>query len=297
MRRRLPPLYSLRAFEAAARHSSFSKASKELNLTAAAIAHQVKKLEMELGVELFLRQPRGVVLNVAGQEYLRVVERLLDDLTRETQLFKAQHRAQPIRIAALHVVSERLVRPLVQSFLSEHPDVRAELIADVIEPEFRSGNLDVIVWHGEAPPPQYPSIRIMSETLTPVCAPQLLDDHPNGLTLESMGGIPALYDLYWEDDWTTWLEAAGGQDLQNSLGFSLYSVMIQTVREGGGIAIGHTGLLEKELTSGQLVKPFDLEIPSRKSYFALTTSEILKKPGVAAFWEWLADAAHARGRK
>ncbi|UWQ93722.1 LysR family transcriptional regulator (plasmid) [Rhodobacteraceae bacterium M382] len=293
MRRRLPPLYSLRAFEAAARHSSFSKASNELNLTAAAIAHQVKKLEMELGVELFQRRPRGVELNEAGKEYLRIVERLLDDLTRETQLFKAQHRAQPIRIAALHVVSERLVRPLVQAFFSDHPDVRAELIADMVEPDFRSGNLDVVVWHGEIPPPQYPSIRIMSETLTPVCAPQLLESFPAGMTMEDVQKIPALYDLYWDDDWTTWLEAAGGRDLQNSLGFSLYSAMIQTVREGGGIAIGHTGLLEKELKSGQLVKPFDLEIPSRKSYFALTTNEILRKPGVAAFWEWLAEATQA----
>lgn len=294
MNRSLPPLYSLRAFEAAARHSSFSKASAELNVTAAAVAHQVKKLELHLGIELFERQARGVRLNDAGRDYLHIAERLLSQLMRETQLFKSQYRTQPIRIGALHVVSERLVRPMVQSFLTEHPDVRAELIADLVEPSFRSGALDVIVWHGVEPPGEYPSVRIMTEHLTPVCSPALIAAYPDGLALADLPDLPTYYDLFWEEDWDIWLRAAGGPELQNSLGFSLYSAMMQAVREGGGIAIGHTGLIQKELSGGELVKPFDLEVPGPNSYFALTTREMLRKPGVETFWSWLSSEVENR---
>jgi len=291
MGRRLPPLNSLRAFEAAARLSSFAEASKELHLTAAAIAHQVKKLEQALGIELFDRGTRGVVLNEAGRAYQRVVERLLDDLARETGVFEAQHLGEPLRIAALHVVCERLVRPMAESFLTRYPAHRAELIADVLEPDFRSGTHDVFVWHGCAPQARFLSRKIMSETLTPVCAPQLLERYPYGMQVSDLAGIPVLYDLYWQDDWNRWLQAAGGPPLHNRMGFSLYSVMIQSVMEGEGIALGHTGLLRRELAAGQLVRPFALSIEDDRAYYALTTADSLRKPAVSAFWHWLEASA------
>ena len=289
MQRRLPPLYSLRAFEAAARLGGFSKASEELNITPAAITHQIKKLEAELGVELFVRHHRGVTLNKAGTAYLNIVNKILDELTRETQLFKSQHRSQPLRIASLHAVCDRLLLPAIQQFLAEYPEIRAELIADVKYPEFRSGNVDVIVWYGESPPEEEGDRGRREENLTPGGAPKFLAEHPLGMDAESFKGVPAMYDLHWQDDWTDWLRAAGLPDLESSLGFSLYSMLIKSAEEGTGIAMGHTGLIRKELEAGTLVKPFALEIPCRNRYYALTTDEILRKPGAQIFWDWLSE--------
>lgn len=289
MRKHLPSLFSLKAFESAARLGGFSKASEELNVTSAAVAHQVKKLEQELSVELFDRHPRGVSLSNAGQDYFAVTESLLDNLNRETQLFKAKNQSQPIRIGAMHIVSDRLVRPMVQKFIRQFPDVSTELIADMVEPSFRTGQFDVIIWHGATPPAQHLAIRILSETLTPVCSPEFLKDFQNGLTVEDIADVPALYDLHWQDDWQLWLDAAGGKAPQSSMGFSLYSMMIHSVIEGGGLAIGHTGLINQELMEGKLVRPFELEVPSTESYYALTTPEQLGKPGVKALWDWMQD--------
>ncbi|MES0828133.1 LysR substrate-binding domain-containing protein [Ruegeria sp. SCP11] len=283
----LPPIYSLRAFEAAARLNSFKKAADELNLTSAAIAHQVKNLEQGLGVEMFQRHSRGVELNEAGQKYLEIAQSLLGDFKRKTQIFKAQYEAQPMRIGALHVVSERLVLPLVQKFLNHFPDVKAELIADLIEPDFRTGNLDIMIWHGETPPDEFVTMRVLSERLTPVCSPELLREYPDGMTLDDLLSVPALYDLYWDEDWNYWLSEVDGPELKNSLGFSLYSALIQTAIDGGGVAIGHTGLLDKEISSGRLVKPFEQEIVAPKSYFVLTSEENLNKPNVRVFWDWI----------
>ncbi|MES0884011.1 LysR substrate-binding domain-containing protein [Roseibium sp. SCP14] len=289
MKRRLPPLYSLRAFEAAARLGGFSKASEELHVTPAAITHQIKKLEAELGVELFVRHHRGVALNKAGTDYLNIVNKLLDDLTRQTQHFKSKHRSQPIRIAGLHIVCNRVLLPAIQTFLVDYPEIRAELIADIKLPEFRSGNVDIIIRHGEAPPEGYETQLILEENLTPVCSPAFAASHLEGLQAKDLSGMPALYDLYWQADWQDWLQAAGLPDLENSLGFSLYSMVIESAVEGTGIAMGHTGLIRKELESGALIKPFELEIPSRNRYYAVTTREILRKQGVRVFWDWLSE--------
>lgn len=283
----LPPLYSLRAFEAAARLNSFSRASKELNITPAAIAHQVRKLEQDIGVSLFRRLARGVELNDAGAQYLDIVQSVLGELMRESTRFQAQFALRPIRIGALHVVTERLVRPLLHDFLQSFPEVRAELIDDREEPDFRSGDHDIVIWYGDAPPEGALSFELMSERLTPVCAPALLANYPQGMPLEALREIPALYDLHWESDWDLWLQHVGRPKLPLSLGFSLYSAMIQSVLEGAGIAIGHTGLLEKELRLGHLVRPFRAEITAPKSYFALTSQDNLKKHNVMVFWDWL----------
>ncbi|WP_170327501.1 LysR substrate-binding domain-containing protein [Ruegeria arenilitoris] len=283
----LPPIYSLRAFEAAARLNSFKKAADELNLTSAAIAHQVKNLEQGLGVEMFRRHSRGVELNEAGKKYLEIAQTLLGDFKRKTQIFKAQYEAQPMRIGALHVVSERLVLPLVRRFLNDFPDVKAELFADLIEPDLQVNNLDIMIWHGETPPEDLVSMRFLSEKLTPVCSPELLLEYPNGMTLDDLLCVPALYDLYWDEDWSYWLTEVGGPELKNSLGFSLYSALIQTAIDGGGVAIGHTGLLGNEISSGRLVKPFAQEIEAPKSYFVLTSEENLNKPNVRTFWDWV----------
>ena len=287
MQRRLPPLYSLRAFESAARLAGFSKASKELNITPAAVSHQIKKLEDELGVELFVRHHRGVTLNKSGVEYLNIVNKLLNELTQETQFFKSQHRSHPIRIASLHVVCDRVLLTVVQAFLSENPQICAELIADVNYPEFRSGNVDVIIWHGENPPEEYVSKLLMEENLTPVCSPDFLSDYPMGPDSGDIKDVPSLYDLHWQEDWHEWLHAAELPNVENYFGFSLYSMLIKSAKEGTGLAMGHTGLIKKELEAGTLIKPFNLEIPSRNRYFAVTTKEILRKQSVETFWNWL----------
>ncbi|SMX26605.1 Glycine cleavage system transcriptional activator [Pelagimonas phthalicica] len=282
-----PPLYSLTAFEAAGRLNSFKKAGAELNLTPAAVAHQVKNLEQSLNVELFKRHARGVELNQAGQDYLQIVQRFLTDFKLRTQVFKSQYDEQPIRIGALHVVSERIVLPLVQDFIHAFPDVRAELVADLVGPNFLANDLDIMIWHGTKPPENYACVQLMSEMLTPVCAPGLLAKFPDGLTLDDLQNVPALYDLYWQDDWEDWLTYVNGPELTNSLGFSLYSALIQSALNGNGIAIGHTGLLRNELASGQLVKPFKEEVPAPKSYYVVTSDNKLMKRNVRTFWDWI----------
>lgn len=286
---RLPPLNSLHVFEAAARLSSFSKAAAELNVTAAAVAHHVKKLETELAIELFERFPRGVRLSDAGAQYLEISQSILEQLMDKTRRFKSQHHNVPIRIGGYHIVADRLIRPLLRDFVASYSDVRAELIADLPEPDFHARQLDVLFWHGVEPPAGYFSRKITSETLTPVCAPQLLESFGGKLSIENLTEIPSLYDINWEHDWPDWLNYVGGPRVSNSVGFSLYAAMIQTVCEGGGIAIGRTGLLKKELDDGLLVKPFPQEIIASKGYFALTTEAALEKPNVLVFWKWIEE--------
>lgn len=289
MKNNLPPLYSLNAFEAAARLSSFKEAALELNKTPAAIAHQIKNLEASLNITLFTRKHNGVSLNSAGIAYYKIVSSVIRDLNRETRKFKTYHNNRMFRVAALNIVANRLLRPLIQEFLADRPEIKAEIIAYSSPTEFGSQDEDVNLWYGDVPPRDHRFQPVMEEMLAPVCSPSYLAHWGGRLAFDDLVNCRALYDLHWDMDWTIWCRAFNLVEPPNSLGFSLYGGMIRAAEDGSGVAIGHTGLIADELKSGRLVKPFALETPNPNKYFALTKDEKLSDPQVYAFWTWLAE--------
>ena len=296
----LPPLESLRFFEAAARHRSFALAGKELGVTPAAVAHRIRTLEQHLDAALFERRPRSVHLNAKGQAYLEEVQRILAELRGVSE----QQRATPrrVRIVSVEAVAEKWLLPRLPSFKAGHPGIAIEIETDhrSIDPTRR--DFDAwLAYSGETAAPRPVSRHdytlleetLYDEVLLPVCSPALIAarDRPRGPG--ALRHWPLLYDLGWDADWSYWFARQGARapDLARASGFRLYSMLVQAAESGLGAAIGRPMLIAKELESRSLVPLFDRHKEAPERCCLITTAASRRRPEVQAFREWILGEA------
>ncbi len=295
MPRRLPPLNALRAFEAAARHLSFSRAAQELHVTHSAVSHQVKALEEFLGVKLFRRLTRAVRLTDAGQTYLPVLRDALDRIADVTERLRADVAAGPLTVSVTPAFAIRWLVPRLGRFYQAHPDIDVRVSPSVALVDFARDDVDVAVRYG---PGNWPGVRaehLLKLDRFPVCSSKFVDG-PHGLrTPRDLGRHTLLHDEL-RDDWRGWLLAAGveGIDLTRGPTFSETSLLLQAAVAGLGIAIADSALVADDLASGRLVKPFDIALPAEFGYFVVCPEAAFERPKIAAFREWLiAEAERA----
>ena len=293
MARRLPSLNALRAFEAAARHLSFTRAAHELNVTQAAISHQVKALEERLGVRLFRRLNRALLLTDAGQGYLPPLREAFDRLAEATDRVAARDAGGALTVSVLPSFAAKWLVPRLGRFREVCPDVDVRIAPSGHLTDFDREDVDVAIRYGAG---KWPALRadfVMTEDIYPVCSPALLDG-PNPLHApRDLRHHTLLHDSEL-GRWGVWLLAAGveGVDPTRGPGFTDSSLVVQAAVEGQGVALARSALAAADLAAGRLIKPFDLSMPAEYAYYVVCPEATAERPKVAAFREWvLAEAA------
>ena len=298
----LPPLDSLRFFEAAARHQNFSRGAAELGVTSAAVGYRVRLLEKHLDAPLFARRQRGVRLNRRGRAYLKEVQRILAEVHGVSE--RQRRWPRRVRIVSVEAVAEKWLVPRLATFKAAHPAVAIELETNHrgVDPDGR--NFDAwFAYTGETAAPRPVTRRedivieetLYEEELLPVCSPALLAARGRPRGPADLDDWPLLYDLGWDADWSYWFARQGQStpDLSRASGFRLYSMLVQAAVHSIGAVIGRPMLIARELESRTLVPVFDRQAEAPERCCLITTAASRQRPEVRAFREWVLDEARA----
>ena len=290
MAERLPPLIAVRYFEAAARHLSFTKAAQELHVTHSAVSHQIKALEEWLGVPLFRRLNRSLVLTEAGQTYARPVRESLEKLGEASRALRSREQTGTLTVSVMPSFAAKFLVPRLGSFRRAHPDIDVRISANERLIDFAREDVDVAVRSGRG---NWPGLRVdwlVRENLFPVCSPKLLSGPIPLATPADLLQHTLMHDSDWpESMWPRWLAAAGvkAEKLNSSLSFNNSSLMIQAAIDGLGVALTQEALVRDDLANGRLVKPFDVDMPSDYAYYVVAPEAAAERVKVKAFREWL----------
>ena len=288
MPRRLPSLNALRAFEAAARHESFTRAAEELCVTQGAVSHQVKDLEAELGLKLFHRARRRIALSDPGRVYLDVVRDAFDRLADGTQRLQRRERSGVLTVSTSPNFAAKWLVHRLGAFAASHPGIDLRIGASMEHVDFVRDAVDLAIRHGEGHWPGLHVTRLCNEELFPVCSARLISGPPR-LRKPADLARSVLLHVEGNDGWTQWLEAAGveGVDLGRGPVFSQASLAIEAAIDGQGIALARTALVSRDLLSGRLVRPFALSIPASFAYYIVCPRAVAGHPKIVAFRDWL----------
>jgi LysR family glycine cleavage system transcriptional activator len=296
----LPPLNGLRAFEAAARHLSFAKAAEELNVTPGAVSHQIRTLEDQLGVKLFRRLNRAIVLTDAGalafpgvRDGFEVLQRAVGHIGR---------RARTDRVVVVTVspsFAAKWLAPRLVQFIERHPEIDLRIGANMATIDLATDQADVAVRYNLGNNDGLVADKLMDEAATPMCRPELLDGDPPLHTPTDLALHTLIHDdsllRFWADTpgWQKWLALAGLADLEVRAGlhFNYADHCLDAAIAGSGIVLGRRAIASRDLEQGRLVAPFDLDIPFPGSYYSVTTEEKAGNADVRAFLDWLREEA------
>ena len=296
MASRLPPLNALVVFEAAARHLSFTRAADSLHVTQAAVSHQIKALEEWLGVPLFHRVGRGkgLALTEAGRNYLPRVNGAFEAIRGATNAVMDKRRLRVLNIATLDSFGLWLV-PRLGRFLARHAGIDVRVIAaDLDDDALAMGEVDIDLRYGEGDWPGFEVVRFMTETIFPVCSPDLVTAKRPLRTPADLDQHPLLHDILMVD-WRTWVEAAGytSVNVDRGPGFNHSHLVVAAAIQGDGVALGRSALVTDAIGKGQLVKPFEFVLPCRFAYYAVCSHGSAEDPIVVAFRHWLLEEGAA----
>ena len=293
MGRRLPPLNAVRAFEAAARHLSFTRAADELNVTQAAVSHQVKGLEDRLGVQLFRRLNRGLLLTDAGGLYMRELEDILDRLEQATERLRSSEAAGLLTVSTGTSFAAKWLVPRLRRFRDRRPDIDVRIDADDALTDFRRDNVDIAIRYGRGVYPGLSSTPLLQDIVFPVCSPTLIDAAHPLRAPEDLKHHTLLHDVDVVEDWRSWLHAAGLADIDASRGprFSHSAMLIEAAIAGQGVALARRSMVAQDLREGRLVQPFTLSFKAEFSYWVVCPESTAGKPKIAEFRAWLLEEA------
>ena len=295
MPRRLPPLTSLRAFEAAGRHLSFTRAAEELTVTQAAISHQVKALEEHLDVALFLRLPRQLELTKAGKILLPVVRDAFDRIGASVTKLNKEVASSALTVRLAPSFAAKWLSPRLDDFRRKHPQIDLSLTHSNEAVDFKRQQIDIAITYGQGDWRGVVSDRVLSIDFFPVCSPQFMQgEHP----LTNPKNL-AHYTLLHDTDrvaWSDWLALAGIENVDPQRGTVVddTNVLIQAAIDGIGIALGSTHFVADRLASGRLVKPFDTTLYNDYAYYVVCPKKNLKRPEVSVFKAWLMEQSKRR---
>jgi LysR family glycine cleavage system transcriptional activator len=293
MPRRLPPLNALKAFEAAARHESFTRAAEELCVTQGAVSHQVKALEAELGVKLFNRQRQRLVITEAGRAYLAVVRDAFDRIADGTQRLLQRQRGGALTVSTSPNFAAKWLVHRLGRFAEVHPEIDLRVSASVHHVDFTREDIDLAIRHGDGTASGLHVTRLCVEELFPVCSPKLVNGRSPLREPSDLSRFPLLH-INDRQGWSQWLNFAGVEGVDPSRGpvINQASLAIDAAVDGQGVALARTALAAWDLIGGRLVRPFDLVMPASYAYWIVCPQATAKLPKIVAFNDWLlAEAA------
>lgn len=291
--RRLPHLTWLRAFEASARHLSFTNAAQELNLTQAAISKQVKLLEHYLREPLFERKPRSLVLTKVGAAYLPKVRDGFERLAAGTEEVFGLRRSEVLTVRAPVGYSVNWIAPRLQQFFDLHPEIEVRLVSSVWGDQFDNERFDLDIQYGTGKWSGYSADRLTWEVIKPVCAPSLLEG-PHALRgPDDLAHHRLLHVLGYEEGWADWLRYANAKRVNSGQGlqFDTSLLAFEFASRGGGVALARSSMLGIESERGRLVEPFEIEAPLHEAFYLISPETGRDHPDAEKFRDWLIDAA------
>lgn len=298
MSRKIPPLNALRAFEAAARLRSVSKAADELSVTQGAVSHQVKTLEDWAQIDLVRREGRGIALTEAGERYAALLGPALDQIDLATRrLLASDPKKGWLTVSTMPSFASKFLVPRLSAFRTRHPEIDVwlstwwNLSDDPDLSAFTDSDVDLAILYGHGDWEGVTAIPILEEELFPVCSPAYLAQHPMAAP-SALAGATLLHDEM-RQDWRLWLKAAGaeGVDPDRGPGFDDSALLIQAAIAGMGVALGRSALVKADLEAGLLVAPFATKLPADMSYYLVSRPGTENLPKIKAFRDWLLEAA------
>jgi LysR family glycine cleavage system transcriptional activator len=293
MPRQLPPLNALKAFDAAARSESFTRAAEELCVTQGAVSHQVKALEATLGLKLFNRERQRLVITGAGREYLNVVRDALDRIAAGTERVLQRQNSGVLTVSTSPDFAAKWLVHRLGRFAEAHPGIDLRVSATMHHVDFVREEVDVAVRHGDGNWGGLDAVRLCSEQLFPVCSPKFMSGRNRIAKPSDLLKFPLLHLDDWKA-WSRWFDSAGVADVEMRGGLALNraSMLIDAAVDGQGIALARTALAAWDLINGRLVRPFDLGLRLSKTYWIVYPKALSMKPKIVTFRDWLlAEAA------
>ena len=292
MVRRLPPLNALKAFEAAARHESFTRAAEELCVTQGAVSHQVKALEAELGVKLFNREHQRLLITGAGRDYLTIVRDAFDRIAMGTERLVQRQSSGMLTVSTSPDFAAKWLVHRLSRFAEVHPEIDLRVSANLQHVDFAREDVDLAVRHGEGSWVGLEQTRLCSEQLFAVCSPKFLSAQGGLRKPADVLKFPLLH-LDDRKDWARWLERSGIRNIEVSQGVVLNraSMLIDAAVDGQGIALARTALAAWDLINGRLVKPFAASLRLTKTYWIVCPKATSALPKITMFRDWLLTEA------
>lgn len=286
--RRLPNLAALRAFEAAARHQNFSRAAEEIHLTHGAISHQVRALEQELGVPLFMRHGKRIAITADGEQFAVALRQALEDIAAAAEQLKNRNRQQRLGVTALPSFAARWLSPRLGRFIEHYPELEVSLQSSNHLTDFAREAVDIGIRFGSGQYPGLVSEWLMGDSYYPVVSPHYHDGRLPRTPAELAQAHLLRCD---QEPWEPWFRAAGLEIEEPSGGlvFQDSSMLARAAVDGQGIALGRHAIVQSDIQSGQLIRLFDIAVPSPVSYYLVYPAQALEKPQVRVFRTWLLD--------
>jgi LysR family glycine cleavage system transcriptional activator len=291
---RLPPLKSLRAFEAAGRNLSFTLAAQELNVTPGAISRQIKLLEDFLGTLLFKRANREVTLTAAGASYLESLTDLFARVHAATERVVKARDNRELRLSCSLTFTLRWLLPRLIGFHSAQPGIDLQLTTSIKPVDFRVDDFDAAIRFGQGQWTNLAAHRLFGADLVPVCSPSLLREGPPLRKFADLPRHTLLHSTARPANWSKWFAAAGIEQIddKHAIIFESSSLAFQAAIEGMGVAMGQLQLVAEDLAAGRLLMPFDLIVPDVDSFYLLHSESAARNKAFQKFRHWLLDQAH-----
>lgn len=292
---RLPSLNALRAFEAVSRHLNLSRAAEELHVTPAAVSHQIKALEEDLGTTLLRRVRREFFLTEAAQAGLPALREAFDLLAESVEQMRSDRPGRLLTISVMPSLASTWLVPRLKRFRELNPEVDIRLDTTDRVVDLRREGIDLAIRYGAGDYPGLEVTQLFGDAIFPVCSPQL-QAGPHPLRTPEDLRHHELLHVDWapfmeeSGDWHNWLLAAGEADkvdARRGQRFSHLNFALQAAVRGEGVAIGSTALAADDLEAGRLVRPFEMSLPVNFCYFVVTAPNATQLPKVRAFKDWL----------
>lgn len=290
-RRFLPSLSLLAAFEAAARTGSITAAARELDLTQSAVSRQIKALEDQLGVALFLRERQTIRLTVAGDGYAREIREALRRISSASLNLRANPHGGTLNLAVLPTFGAQWLAPRLAHFLATNPGITINLITRLSPFDFRLDSIDAAIHFGDPVWPGAELTLLMGERTVPACSPAFKAEHKLERPADILD-VPLLHLTTRPDAWEKWLSAHGvAFESIHGMLFDQFAAASQAAIGGLGVALLPTFLFREELARGDLVPAVDREIESEGHYYLAYTRERAAYPPLVAFRKWILEEA------
>lgn len=292
VRRRLPPLNSLRAFEAAARNGNLSKAADELFVTHSAVSRHIQKLENYLETRLFERKPHKLLLTRDGAAYALRLKALFDEVEAATKdHFDKRTSRTTLQIRVTPTFASRWLIPRLGVFNIRHPGilVQVNVQTDEVPPDFERSNIDVAVCRGDGNWNGIGACRLFEEVFTPVCSPSLSGPLER---VDDLARFPLLHAQHRERDWELWLRSAGATSVDSRSGLQLgtSNLAYQGAALGLGVAMAQMAYVQEDIATSRLALLFDHRIRGQ-CYFAICQESRMSVPKIRTFFDWLNEEA------
>ncbi len=287
---RLPPLSSLRVFEAAARHGSFRKAAEEFNLTASAVSHGIQTLETWLGVELFYRESRGLRLTDAGTAYAPLVNQALSGLAKATEQLPGRAATGMLSVSSAPTFANRILLPRLPRFTAEFPDIRLTIDTSHRLVDLTLDDFDVAIRAASTTKPASNWTLLATETLLPVCSPKLKEQFAAKGAADLLSRAPLIHVTSVSADWSHWFRASGLEmpaSIDDGLRVDTIQMAFEAAIRGLGVVLGRRPLVDDDIAAGRLLPLADRAIPSGSGYWLVTSQTEFQKPEVKRFRRWL----------